>query len=93
LGDRQIARRPHSQFRCTVRSDTPRMAAISAKENPQKKLQVDDLGQRRVHLGQFVERLTDCESSRWSTDLSLASVPNEVISISPPRFWAWWLRA
>src|SRR5690348_17679422 len=28
--------RAFSHFRCTVRSETPRMAAISANENPQK---------------------------------------------------------
>ena len=51
--------RAFSQFRCTVRSDTSRMAAISPNENPQKKLQIDHLRERRLYLAQFFQHLAD----------------------------------
>jgi hypothetical protein len=43
-----------SQFRCTVHSDTSRIAAISAKREAAEELQVDDLGQARLYFAKLV---------------------------------------
>jgi hypothetical protein len=48
-----------SQFRCTVRSDTSRIAAISAKREAAEELQVDDLGQARLFFAKLVQRFAD----------------------------------
>ena len=51
--------RAFSQLRWMVRSDTSRIAAISAKEKPQKNFRSTISASVLVDLGQLVERVAD----------------------------------
>ena len=85
--------RAFSQERWTVRSATPRMAAISAKVKPQKNFRSTTLANAAVRVGEIVERVAD--------PLELALVDPVVLHVGvdrgqleePARFWAWRRRA
>jgi hypothetical protein len=73
--------RAFSHLRCTVRSDTSRMATISPNQNPIS-----------ASAGSALPSSSNASliwtSSRSSAAFSIASVSSEVISKRPPRFWA-----
>ena len=82
-----------SQFRCTVRSETPRIAAISANEKPQKDFKSTISASECSVLASSSNASPMRLSSRSSTTFSTVSALTEVIWNSPPRFWAFRLRA
>jgi hypothetical protein len=77
-----------SQWRCTVRSDTPRMAAISAKLKPQKNFRSTSCasgGSSAVSCSSALPIRSRCSAS---SSAPAGSSGKAVIWNSPPRFCA-----
>jgi len=75
--------RAFSHCLCTVRSETPRIAAISAKEKPQKNFRSTIWASAASVPASVSSASPIPESSSSSTGLSAGSVPIAVISIRP----------
>ena len=85
--------RAFSQWRCTVRSDTPRIARDLGEGEAAEELQVDELGERGLDRRELVERVADPRELPSSAADRRRRPSSEVISKPPPRFWACRLRA
>ena len=84
---------PSPSARCTVRSDRPRMAAISANEKPQKNLRSTTWASTGSIARQLVHAPRRCAPAPSASAAGSAVVPSsDVISNCPPRLRAWRLR-
>ena len=66
---RNSSRRAFSHCRCTVRSETPRMRGDLGDGEAAEELQVDDVGELGLELGQLVERGADVAEHRRLGDV------------------------
>nr|WP_326538432.1 hypothetical protein [Pseudorhodoferax sp.] len=82
-------RRAFSQSRCTVRSDTPRKAAMSMKVSPQKNFRsTSSASGASTAASVSSESLMAC-SGAASAACSAMLVSSAVTCRPPPRLWAW----